>query len=158
MASYVEGVLAAGEEILYRGQVSLWPYSGKLIVGVFMVFAGVYTLASGGAGLGAGIMLAVGAGMLAMVYVAKVSTELVITNKRIMAKFGFIRRSTIEMNIGKVESVQVDQSLLGRMFNYGTIVVSGAGNPQAPVPKVARPLDFRRVFTETADQLQAKVA
>ena len=74
------------------------------------------------------------------------------TNKRVIAKFGFISRKTIELNISKVESIQVNQGILGRIFNYGTLIVSGAGNPQAPIPGISDPMAFRRSFMESQDQ------
>lgn len=80
------------------------------------------------------------------------TTELAITNKRVIAKFGLISRKTIEINISKVESIQVDQSIIGRIFNYGSLVISGAGNPQAPIPKIDDPICFRRKFSEIQDQ------
>lgn len=75
------------------------------------------------------------------------------TNKRVIAKFGFISRQTIELNIGKVESIQVSQGILGRVFNFGSLVFAGAGNPQAPIPGISDPMTFRRVFMETQDEL-----
>ena len=79
------------------------------------------------------------------------TTELAITNKRVIAKFGLISRSTIEINLQKIESIQVDQGILGRIFNFGSIVVSGAGNPQAPIPGISSPLEFRRSFIDTQE-------
>jgi uncharacterized membrane protein YdbT with pleckstrin-like domain len=49
----------------------------------------------------------------------------------VIAKFGFISRSTVELNIHKIESIQVDQGIFGRLFNFSSIIVAGAGNPQA---------------------------
>ena len=57
---------------------------------------------------------------------------------------GFISRQTIEINVAKIESIQVDQTVLGRMLNYGTIVLSGAGTPQATIRHIADPLAFRK--------------
>jgi uncharacterized membrane protein YdbT with pleckstrin-like domain len=79
------------------------------------------------------------------------TTELAITNKRVIAKFGLISRSTVEINLQKIESIQVNQGILGRILNYGSIVVSGAGNPQAPVPGISSPLQFRRAFIDTQE-------
>jgi len=76
------------------------------------------------------------------------STELAVTNKRIVAKFGFIRRSTVEIGVRKIESIQVHQGLLGRMFNFGSIVMAGSGNPQAPIPGISQPMEFRKRFLE----------
>ena len=55
------------------------------------------------------------------------TTELSVTNHRVIYKRGFIRRHTVEMNMDKVETVNVDQSILGRIAGYGTIHVLGTG-------------------------------
>jgi uncharacterized membrane protein YdbT with pleckstrin-like domain len=87
-----------------------------------------------------------------MAYIRYKTTELAITNKRVIAKSGFVSRHTIELNINRVESLQVSQSLLGRMFNFGTLIISGGGNPQAPITGISNPLEFRKAFTEAQDQ------
>ncbi|WP_071414733.1 PH domain-containing protein [Nitrosococcus oceani] len=58
-----------------------------------------------------------------------VTTELACTNKRMVAKLGFISRRTIELNLKKIKSLQVGQDILGHIFSYDTIMISGAGNP-----------------------------
>lgn len=134
MSSYIEGTLIKDERITYVGKVSLWSLAPLIVLGtIFLFFYGI------------GIVL------LAIAYIRYKTTELAFTNKRVIAKFGFISRDTIELNINKVESIQVNQSVLGRMFNYGTLVISGAGNPKAPIPGIAEPMVFRRVFMETQD-------
>ena len=85
------------------------------------------------------------------------TTELAFTNKRVIAKFGFISRKTIEIGLTKVESLQVDQGILGRIFNFGTLVISGAGNPQAPIPGISNPMTFRRSFMEFQDNLRQPI-
>lgn len=82
------------------------------------------------------------------VYIQVKTTELAITNRRTIAKFGWIRRSTIEMYNLKIESIQVEQGIAGRIFNYGSIILSGAGNPQAPIPGIADPMAFRRALLQ----------
>ncbi|MEB0077976.1 PH domain-containing protein [Pseudomonas sp. CCI3.2] len=82
------------------------------------------------------------------------STELAFTNKRVIAKFGFIRRKSIELTISKVESLQVNQGILGRLFDFGTLIISGAGNPQAPIPGISNPMMFRRAFMEYQDKVK----
>ena len=134
MASYVEGALTKGEQVIYQGKVSIWSLSPLIIIGLIL-------LAAWGLGL---LFLIVAA-------VRYFTTELAITNKRVIAKFGLVSRSTIEINLQKIESIQVNQGILGRIFNYGSIVVSGAGNPQAPSPGISSPLQFRRAFVETQE-------
>lgn len=135
MASYIEGALIKDEKITYTGNISLWSLAPLIILG-FLLLA-LY-------GLGLIIWL--------LAFVRYKTTELAVTNKRVIAKFGFISRQTIELNINKVESIQVNQGILGRIFNYGSLVISGAGNPQAPIPGISDPMNFRRVFMETQDQ------
>ena len=83
------------------------------------------------------------------------STEPAFTNKRVIAKFGFISRRTIELSVAKVESAQVNQGMPGRIFNYGRLVISGAGAPQAPIPGISDPMATRRAFMEFQDQGKA---
>lgn len=135
MASYIDGALIKDEKVVYIGNISLWSLAPLILLG-FLLLA-VY-------GLGLVVWLAA--------FVRYKTTELAITNKRVIAKFGFISRQTIELNINKVESIQVNQGILGRIFNFGSLVISGAGNPQAPIPGISEPMNFRRVFMETQDQ------
>jgi uncharacterized membrane protein YdbT with pleckstrin-like domain len=109
-----------------------------------------------GSGAAGTVVLLIGLGLLGAAYVRLKSTELAVTNKRVIAKFGFIQRQTVELNIGKVESIQVHQGIFGRMFNYGSLVISGGGNPQAPVPGISNPLGFRKAFMEAQDSTATK--
>lgn len=76
------------------------------------------------------------------------SNEYAITNKRVIIKVGLIRRKTIEMNIQKVESINVDQSILGRILGYGDITVVGTGGTRESFDVIQDPVQFRRVFQE----------
>lgn len=140
MASYIEGALIKDEKVTYTGNISLWSLAPLIVIG-FLLLA-LY-------GLGLIFWM--------VAFIRYKTTELVVTNKRVIAKFGFISRQTIEINISKIESIQVNQGILGRIFNYGSLVISGAGNPQAPIPGISNPMNFRRVFMETQEQAaQAK--
>jgi uncharacterized membrane protein YdbT with pleckstrin-like domain len=135
MASYIEDALIKGEKVIYTGHVSLW----SLAPLIFLGFVGLGFF-------GLGLILWI------MAFIRYKTTEMAFTNKRVIAKFGFISRQTIELNISKVESIQVNQGILGRIFNFGTLIVSGAGNPQAPIPGISDPMAFRRAFMESQDQ------
>ena len=138
MSSYVEGTLIKDEKIIYTGHVSWWSMVPLFLLSIPLLFL-----------MGLGLILWV------VAYIRCKSTELAFTNKRVIAKFGFISRQTIELNVHKVESVQVRQGMLGRLFNYGTLVISGAGAPQAPIPGISDPMAFRRAFMESQDQAKA---
>src|SRR4030043_611880 len=70
-------------------------------------------------------------------------SEFVITNRRIIIKTGFIARNTFEMNLSKIESVNVDQSVMGRIFNFGSITIIGSGGTRETFHKISKPLEFR---------------
>lgn len=77
--------------------------------------------------------------------------EFAVTNKRVIVKTGLISRRTLEMNLSKIESVKVDQSIFGRLFGYGTITIIGTGGTRESFPNIAKPLLFRKKFQELSD-------
>jgi uncharacterized membrane protein YdbT with pleckstrin-like domain len=82
----------------------------------------------------------------------KLSTsEFAVTNKRVIVKVGAINRRTVELMLSKVEGVSVDQTLAGRMGNYGTVRITGTGGTREAFDEIADPLEFRR-------QLQAQLS
>jgi uncharacterized membrane protein YdbT with pleckstrin-like domain len=137
MASYIEGTLINDEKIIYIGNISLWTLAPLISLGVILLAA-----------YGLGLIF------LLIAFIRYKTTELAFTNKRVIAKSGFISRQTIEINIAKVESIQVHQNIMGRTFNYGTLVISGAGDPQAPIVGISNPMEFRRAFMQAQDQAQ----
>ena len=70
-----------------------------------------------------------------------------VTDRRVIYKCGFIKRHTVEMNMDKIESVDVDQSILGRLLNYGTIHVLGTGEGIESLRRIAAPLALRNAIT-----------
>ena len=132
--SYIDDSLIPGETLIHRARVSWWSQFP-------LVFLGVLTLAVG-----------VGLVFLVIAWIRVRSTELAITNQRVIAKFGFIQRNTVEINLDKVEALKVEQGLWGRFLNFGTIFISGAGSSVAPIPNIADPLVFRRKFMEATSR------
>ena len=132
--SYIDESLIDGEVIVHRARLTWWSQSGLIIIGVVLLVA------------------VVGLFFLIAAYVRMKSTEIAITNKRIIAKFGFISRNTVEINLDKVEALRVDQSMWGRFLNYGTILISGVGSTIDPIRSIADPLVFRRKFMEATDR------
>jgi uncharacterized membrane protein YdbT with pleckstrin-like domain len=137
MTSYVEAALIKDERIVHVGRISLWSLWRYTVPGV--------------------VLLPVGIGLvfLGIAYVKYKTTELAITTRRVIAKFGFVSRRTVELNIQKVESIQVEQTVMGRLLDYGTLVISGGGNPQAPIPGISDPIAFRKAFIEAQDAPRA---
>jgi len=76
-------------------------------------------------------------------YIQATSTELAVTNKRVIAKFGFIRRFTMDQQLDRVEGVTLDQTILGRILGYATVYVRGTGGMQTLIPLIDQPEQFR---------------
>ena len=81
---------------------------------------------------------------------ARWSDEFVVTNKRVIVKTGLISRKTLEMNLNKIESVNVDQSIMGRMLDYGTITIIGTGGTRESFPNIGNAVEFRKRFQEVS--------
>jgi uncharacterized membrane protein YdbT with pleckstrin-like domain len=135
VTSYVEGALVKDERIVHLGHISLW--SLWHLIGLGLLLLPVF---------GVGLVFWI------IAYARYKTTELAITTRRVIVKHGFVRRRTVEISINKVESIQVDQGILGRMFNFGTLVIAGAGAPQAPITGISSPMAFRKAFIEAQDQ------
>jgi uncharacterized membrane protein YdbT with pleckstrin-like domain len=101
------------------------------------------------------IAAAIGLVVILAAVVRRKTTELVLTDRRIITKRGVISRDTVEMNLAKVESVHVNQSLLGRILNYGDVTVVGTGASLEPLFGIARPLELRRKLGEISQQRAA---
>jgi hypothetical protein len=89
--------------------------------------------------------------MLVKALIYHVSIELAVTSRRVISKFGFIRRSTIELNHKNVESFKVDQSIPVRLLDFGTVRINGTGGVSTPIPRIADPLEFRKVALTTIE-------
>jgi uncharacterized membrane protein YdbT with pleckstrin-like domain len=164
---YVDQIVSGNEKVLYVGHVSLLSLIGTFFAGALLILVGLAlavaphsgvvsdTSMSGLTVAGLAVMLA---GVLVIVVglIKRASTELAVTNRRVIAKFGLVSRRTIELNLSKLESIRVDQSVGGRIFNYGSIVVVGTGNTLEPIPFIAAPMAFRQAVQSAADEVQAR--
>ena len=152
MASYVESIVGEGERILYVGKVSLFSILPAIIGGGLLVIVGLAALGAAGP-LGI-VFLALGALALAVGFIKRSSTELAVTNRRVIAKFGLVRRSTVELNLAKIESIRVEQSVPGRLLGYGSIFVTGTGSTIEPIPYISDPIKFRQAVQSATDSLR----
>ena len=84
------------------------------------------------------------------------TTECVLTDMRILGKKGLVRRETIEIHLSKIEGFQVKQSILGRIFNFGSVTITGTGGLKTPFQGIANPLDFRSLINEQIAKLQPR--
>jgi uncharacterized membrane protein YdbT with pleckstrin-like domain len=157
---YVEKVLLPGERVIYITGLHWLVYGRAFVLLAVAVLLAIFSMAKlddpnltavamGGLALAAFLAFL---GLLSFIGAAirRSTTELAVTDQRVILKRGVIARHTIEMNRSKVESVDVDQSVLGRIFGYGTVLVRGTGGSLEPMQSISDPLRFRSHITAEA--------
>lgn len=92
-------------------------------------------------------LLGIGAALLVRAWWRRFTTEIAVTDRRVLYKTGFVSRKTREMHMDKIVSIDVDQGILGRMFNYGDITINGAGQSIERIPAIDNPVEFRNHVT-----------
>lgn len=168
MSKYLKRVMLPDEEIIYQTELH-WIIYFK---GFFVVVCGVLAARWGsqishalfGAAtekmLNAGLerfavlVIAIGALQLLWTFIRQISTELVITNYRVIAKFGFVATTTFEVMMSKVEGANIDQSVLGRILGFGTVMVRGTGGGLSPIDHIANPTRFQSNLLMSLDRSQ----
>ncbi len=120
---YVEKSLMPGEQVAYRAELH------------WIVFVSLKALLT----------------LFISPLVRRATSEFAVTNRRVIIKVGLVSRRTIELNLEKVESIGVEQTILGRILDYGTIVVIGTGGTREPFPGLRDPLGFRRAVNEATE-------
>ena len=95
-----------------------------------------------------------GVALLLGAYIRQSSTELVITNKRLIAKYGFISRTTFEIMVNRITGANFDQSVAGRLLGFGTVLVHGAGGEISPIDQVQDPQLFYRALVSVLEKYQ----
>ncbi len=148
---YVDRVLQEGESVRHIARISWVTYlPGLFLWAVAGVLAGLLPSAPALHFLVltvAAIVFIIGTILLARAWFHRVTTEIAVTDRRIIYKRGFVRRYTVEMHMDKVESVDVDQSILGRLLDYGDVIIHGTGMGIEPLPNIDHPLELRNHIT-----------
>jgi|TARA_B100001964_G_C13869315_1_gene437950 uncharacterized membrane protein YdbT with pleckstrin-like domain len=148
--NYVENNLMRDEKVVYKASIHWFIFVPGIVLFVISIILFGSGSESGGPIFGL-ITLIIAIISLIKALILKTTTELAITTKRVIAKVGLIRRNTVELNHSKVESFNIDQSIFGRIFGFGTLVVNGTGGGKTPIPSIDDPLEFRRNAMETID-------
>lgn len=152
--SFIKDNLSEGEEVRVYGVIhpiifldtAIWLALSVILIAYSSLYAGVSD--------GWVKWLSIGLALVALIRFAKAaiykfSTEVAVTNRRVIAKFGLIERATIEIPLLKIESVIIDQSILDRVFGSGSVGVRGTGTGMAPVRFIDNPIEFRNILNQT---------
>ncbi|QQN64726.1 PH domain-containing protein [Bradyrhizobium diazoefficiens] len=153
MARYIDEILQPGERVLYSTNAH-WIFYFPAIL-AWIVAIALFVLSRQTTAEGLVLLCLVGAGLVALAalywtvraWFHRWTTETDVTNLRVVHKTGFIKRRTFEMALDKVESVDVDQTILGRILNYGDVTIRGVGEGIETIKTIASPLAFRSSIT-----------
>jgi uncharacterized membrane protein YdbT with pleckstrin-like domain len=152
---YIEQVLQPGERLVHTSRIH-WTIFVPGIVLLLLALALLVLAQRNATGsdtavlllkLGFLILAIPGAVWLLVAWFKRWTTEIDVTDRRVIYKRGFLRRHTVEMNMDKIESVDVDQSILGRILDYGDITIRGTGVSLETLPMIGSPLAFRNHVT-----------
>lgn len=150
--SYVAKVLQPNERIVYETGLHWFVYLPALVFFLLALAAAAGSLFVPPEDqsfilIGAAVLAVMGLILWLPAAVKRYSTEFAVTDQRIIYKAGIFARHSTEMNRNKVESVDVDQSILGRIFGYGKVTIRGTGGGLEPIADISDPLAFRNHIT-----------
>jgi uncharacterized membrane protein YdbT with pleckstrin-like domain len=155
MGRYIDEILQPGEKVLYSTNahwIFYLPAMAAWIVALVLVILSV-TVAAGIPSLVLGCWaVATIVAIVALFWTVRgwfhrLTTETDVTDRRVVHKTGFVKRRTFEIALDKIESVDVDQTILGRVLNYGDVTIMGVGEGRQRISTIASPLAFRSAIT-----------
>ena len=139
---YIDQNLMEGERVVHRARLHWIVFVVPLVIAAL---AAMLALGAMTDSPGAGKALLVIAALAVIAPIIRyVTSEFAVTDRRVIIKVGWIRRHTLETLLTKVENIGVDQGILGRGLNYGTIHVTGTGGTKERFDRIADPMEFRR--------------
>jgi uncharacterized membrane protein YdbT with pleckstrin-like domain len=153
MGRYIDGILQPGEKVLYSTNAHWMFYLPAIAAWLVAVVLFILTRATTIEGvILLCLTLSAVVALVALYWTAKAwfhrwTTETDVTNLRVVHKTGFIRRRTFEIALDKIESVDVNQSILGRILNFGDVTIMGVGEGRETIRTIAAPLQFRNNIT-----------
>jgi uncharacterized membrane protein YdbT with pleckstrin-like domain len=153
MGRYIDDILQPGEKVLYSTNahwIFYWPAIAAWIVAIVLLFLSRATINESIVLLwlsGAAVVAIAALYWTIQAWFHRWTTETDVTNLRVVHKTGFIKRRTFEMSLDKVESVDVNQSILGRILDYGDVTILGVGEGKETISTIASPLAFRNFIT-----------
>ena len=148
--AYYTKVLQPDERVLVIGRLHWSIYTHAVLILLLAVAIAIGALwvpdANGQrvAWLAAAVLGVVGVVAFLAAFIRRHATEIVVTDRRVIFKRGILSRHTVEMNVSKIETVDVEQGLGARLLGYGTVVIRGTGGTFETFDRIAHPNEFRR--------------
>jgi uncharacterized membrane protein YdbT with pleckstrin-like domain len=138
--SYVDKNLLQGEAVAYRARLHWKIFALPFLIAVLGVVLAWLARSWYVVALGFGLAFLTAIPR----FIRYATSEFAVTNKRVIFKLGLVNRHTLELVLAKLETIGVEQTIPGRIFNYGTIIVTGTGGTKEPFRDIADPLEFRK--------------
>jgi len=169
MMSYITKNLVPGETLLFQTRHHWLVLMGPVLVSLALGLPGAALLAGAlaakngdndvlpdlGSAMGSSGMMFLGAILLIVAFIVlayglakRNATEMAVTDRRVLIKTGMASRRTLDLMLSKVESIGLEETLLGRMFGYGSVIVHGTGGTPESFVMIAHPQEFRRSVQE----------
>ena len=151
--SYIDNNLIAGEQVTYRTRLHWLVLLPPALLFVLWLPLAWY-MAQGDLQGFFWVPLVIGLAAMVPAIVKRQSSDFAVTNKRVMMKAGVFTTRSVELFLNKIEAIAVDQSLLGKMFGYGDIAITGSGGTSEAFSHIQGPMEFRRAVQSVTDATQ----
>jgi membrane protein YdbS with pleckstrin-like domain len=150
--AYYTKVLQPDETVKVIGRLHWWIYGRGAVV--LLIAVGVFIASywvldptwQGYVQIAAAAIAVVGLILVLVAWIQRHATEIVVTDRRVIFKRGLLTRHTVEMNVTKIETVDVEQGLGGRIWGYGTVLIRGTGVGIEPLVRVGSPISIRNAI------------
>jgi uncharacterized membrane protein YdbT with pleckstrin-like domain len=155
--SFLDNYLNAGEQVVYRTRLHKIIFFWSIFWGVLLLPPAILSIFVGKEERGMAVfMLLLFLVVFLLAFFNFKYSEFGVTNKRVIMKMGVLRTRSVELLLGQVESIAVNQGLLGRMLGYGTITVRGTGGSAEPFSRIVDPMRFRQVVQQQIEERTGK--
>lgn len=163
--SYIDSILTKNEKVQKLGILSLWAYANTIFFSFLFLFFSLFILEQARHVDGnintilliiAFLFIVASTGNLISVFINYYFTEIAVTDKRVIVKYGFFTTSTRETQLNKIESILVYQSISGRILNYGTVSIIGTGATVDAIKHLRAPHEFKKELDTVLLQQQGR--
>lgn len=149
--SYIDRNLLDGEQVVFRTRLHWLLFMGPVLLTLVVLLPIAWLLYDGSWRSFSWIPIGIAMLILFAKFIIRQSSNFAVTNKRVMMKIGVFHTRSVELLLNKIEAIAVDQSLTGRMLDYGDIIVTGSGGTNESFSRIQSPLKFRRAVQSVTD-------
>ena len=154
--SYIQKNIMANERVIYTTKLNWTLYIKSfvlILIGLTLFVDSSHSVNNYLVSLASIILFLAGIFSAVITYIKIKTFEFAVTNKRVLIKHGILRTQSFEIMLNKVEAIYVEQNIIERIVNSGTIIIKGTGGSQNPLRNVDNPFQFRIAVNEQIENL-----